>query len=152
MNLDELRKLAGIKLKEEHKGPGFVTNIEQDTVENTDFRRELYTTPHTQLVLMSIEPGSEIGMETHDDLAQFIRVDAGEGYVVMDGVRTPIKDGFAIIIPENTEHNVVNTGSEPLKLYTLYSPPHHENDVVHPTRADAQADDEHWGGPEDTDT
>ena len=97
---------------------------------------------------MSVE--TEIGMEVHKETSQFIRVDAGEGYVVLDGVRTPIKDGSAIVVPAGTEHNVVNTGKTPLQIYTVYAPPHHVNGVVHHTKAEADADKkDHFDGNTD---
>jgi mannose-6-phosphate isomerase-like protein (cupin superfamily) len=124
---------------------GFVQNIEQLAIANVDFRRVLYTAKHSQLVLMSLAPGEEIGAEVHN-LDQFFRVEAGSGVVVMDGVRTPVKPGFALVVPMGASHNIINTGSAPLKLYTLYSPPNHRDHVVHPTRADAEADIESFDG------
>ena len=125
---------------------GFVGNIEKLTVDNADFRRVLYTGHNIQLVLMTLRPGEEIGEEVHDDRDQFFRVEEGSGEVWIDGVRTPIKDDDAIIVPQGAKHNVVNTGSAPLKLYTLYGPPEHRLDVVHQTRPQAEADDEHFDG------
>jgi mannose-6-phosphate isomerase-like protein (cupin superfamily) len=125
---------------------GFVANIEKLTVENADFRRVLYTGHNIQLVLMTLKPGEEIGEEVHDDRDQFFRVEEGSGEVWIDDVRTPIKDDDAIIVPQGAKHNVVNTGSAPLKLYTLYGPPEHRLDVVHQTRPQAEADDEHFDG------
>ncbi|OGD69565.1 cupin [Candidatus Campbellbacteria bacterium RIFCSPLOWO2_02_FULL_35_11] len=126
---------------------GFIENIENLTKENSNFRKVLYTSKHSQLVLMSLNPMEEIGMETHEDNDQFFRVDAGKGKVVLDGVETEIKDGFAIVIPAGTEHNVVNTSeTEDMKLYTIYSPAHHRDGVVHETKEEAEADDEHFDG------
>jgi len=125
---------------------GFVDNIEKLTVENTEFRRVLYTGHNLQLVLMTLPPGVEIGEEVHDDRDQFFRVEEGEGAVWIDDVRTPIKDDDAIIVPQGARHNVVNTGSGPLKLYTVYGPPEHRLDVVHHARPDAEADHEHFDG------
>ena len=125
---------------------GFVGNIEKLTVDNADFRRVLYTGHNIQLVLMTLRPGEEIGEEVHDDRDQFFRVEEGSGEVWIDDVRTPIKDDDAIIVPQGAKHNVVNTGSAPLKLYTLYGPPEHRLDVVHQTRPQAEADDEHFDG------
>lgn len=122
---------------------GFITNIEGATLQNTDYRRVLYTAEHTQLVLMSIEPGDEIGEEIHD-LDQFIRVEAGSGEVVLDGVPHALETDHAVIIPHGTRHNVINRGSTPLKLYTLYSPPEHKDGTVHRTKADVQ--EEHFDG------
>ena len=125
---------------------GFVGNIEKLTVDNADFRRVLYTGHNIQLVLMTLRPGEEIGEEVHDDRDQFFRVEEGSGEVWIDGVRTPIKDDDAIIVPQGAKHNVVNNGSGPLKLYTLYGPPEHRLDVVHQTRPQAEADEEHFDG------
>lgn len=124
---------------------GFIKNIEQIAVENTDFRSVLYTAKHCQLVVMSLLPAEEIGAEVHQ-LDQFFRVEEGSGVAVLDGARTPIASGFAIIVPAGTNHNIINTGEVPLKLYTLYSPPNHRDGVVHHTRQDAEMDNEHFSG------
>jgi mannose-6-phosphate isomerase-like protein (cupin superfamily) len=124
---------------------GFVQDIERLAVSNDEFRRVLYTARHCQLVLMSIPPGGEIGAEVHT-LDQFFRVEAGSGEAVLDGVRTALRAGFAIVVPAGATHKIVNTGPSPLKLYTLYAPPNHRDGVVHHTRADAEADDEHFDG------
>jgi len=124
---------------------GFVQDIERLAVENDEFRRVLYTAQHCQLVLMALKPGEEIGAEVHT-LDQFFRVEAGIGEAVLDGIRTEIRAGFAVIVPAGTNHNLINTGSVPLKLYTLYAPPNHRDGVVHPTRADADADTEKFDG------
>ncbi len=116
---------------------GFVGNIERDTLENQDYRRVLFTGPNLQLVLMTLRPGDEIGVEVHDGHDQFIRVEEGQGVVVMDGERSPLEDGTAVVIPAGVEHNVINTSGEaPLRLYTLYAPPEHPEGTVHPTKAD----------------
>jgi mannose-6-phosphate isomerase-like protein (cupin superfamily) len=127
---------------------GFVDDIEQLTVDNGDFRRVLYTGKYLQLVLMALQPGEEIGEEVHEDRDQFFRVEAGSGEVRIDGQATPIKDDDAIVVPAGARHNVVNTGQQPLKVYTLYGPPEHKDKVVHPTKADADRDHEndHWDG------
>jgi len=124
---------------------GFVQDIESLAVANEEFRRVLYTAQHCQLVLMSLQPGEEIGAEVHT-LDQFFRVEAGAGEAVLDGVRTAIRAGFAVLVPAGARHNIVNTGIAPLKLYTLYAPANHRDGVVHHTRADAEADDEHFDG------
>lgn len=124
---------------------GFVKDIESLTIENADFRRVLYTAEHCQLVLMALKPKEEIGAEVHK-LDQFFRVEAGTGEAVLDGVRTAIRAGFAVVVPAGANHNIINTGDVPLKLYTLYSPPNHRDGVVHPTRQDAEGDDEHFDG------
>ncbi len=119
---------------------GYVTDIEKDTIANEDFRRVVFTGPNTQLVLMTLRPGEDIGLETHDGHDQFIRVEAGRGYVQLNGKRSDIEDGSAVVIPAGVEHNVVNTsGDEPLRLYTLYSPPEHPDGTVHHTREEAAA-------------
>jgi mannose-6-phosphate isomerase-like protein (cupin superfamily) len=121
---------------------GFITNIEKDTVANEDFRRVLFTGSHTQLVLMTIRPGEEIGVETHDEHDQFIRVEAGTGEVLLGGERHPLSDGSAVVIPAGVEHNVLNKSKdESLRLYTLYSPPEHPDGTVHHTKAEAEADE-----------
>jgi mannose-6-phosphate isomerase-like protein (cupin superfamily) len=125
---------------------GYVTDIENDTLENQDFRRVLYTAKNSQLVLMSLRPKEEIGEETHT-LDQFIRVEAGDGFAVLDRVKHPISDGTAIVIPAGTKHNVVNdSATEELKLYTVYSPPEHRDGTIHKTKADALAHEEHFDG------
>lgn len=123
----------------------YVQDIEALAIANSDFRRVLYTARHSQLVLMALKPGEEIGAEVHT-LDQFFRVEAGTGVAVIEDVRTAIAPGFAVLVPSGTRHNIVNTGSGVLKLYTLYSPPNHRDGVVHPTRADAEADTEHFDG------
>jgi mannose-6-phosphate isomerase-like protein (cupin superfamily) len=124
---------------------GFVKDIERLAVKNDDFRRVLYTARHCQLVIMALKPKEEIGEEVHK-LDQFFRVEKGTGEAVLDGVRTAIKAGFAIVVPAGTQHNIINTGRGALKLYTLYAPPNHRDGVVHHTRDDAEADNEHFDG------
>jgi mannose-6-phosphate isomerase-like protein (cupin superfamily) len=118
---------------------GYLTNIEHDTLENEDYRRVIFTGRHTQLVLMTLPPGVEIGRETHEGHDQFIRIESGKGEVLMDGKIQPIEDGSAFVIPSGVEHNVTNTSaSEPLRLYTLYSPPEHPDGLVQHTKADEE--------------
>ncbi|HEX7405260.1 MAG TPA: cupin domain-containing protein [Candidatus Nanopelagicaceae bacterium] len=124
---------------------GFVQNIEKIAITNQDFRQVLYTAKNCQLVVMSLKSKEEIGMEVHK-LDQFFRVEEGDGEAILDGVRTAISAGFAILIPAGTNHNIINTGEGPLKLYTLYAPPNHRDGVVHRTRADAIADQEKFDG------
>jgi mannose-6-phosphate isomerase-like protein (cupin superfamily) len=124
---------------------GYVQDIESLAVKNNDFRRVLYTAENCQLVLMALKPKEEIGAEVHK-LDQFFRVEEGSGEVVLDGVRTAIRAGFAVVVPAGTNHNIINTGSVSLKLYTIYAPPNHRDGVVHHTRADAEADNEHFDG------
>jgi mannose-6-phosphate isomerase-like protein (cupin superfamily) len=119
---------------------GYVTNIERATIANEDFRRVLFTGPNTQLVLMTLRPGEEIGLETHDEHDQFIRVEAGTGVVLLDGEESALMDGGSVVIPAGVEHNVINTsGNAPLRLYTLYSPPEHPDGTVHHTKQEALA-------------
>jgi mannose-6-phosphate isomerase-like protein (cupin superfamily) len=125
---------------------GFVGNIEELTLKNSYFRQVIFTAPHSQLVLMSLKPGEEIGMEVHPNVDQFLRIEAGEGKVVLNGEESPIKDGTAIVVPAGTNHNVINTSStEDLKLYTIYSPPNHPDGTIHKTKAEAMAAEEHEG-------
>src|SRR5450756_2213846 len=124
---------------------GFVKDIEGLAVKNDEFRRVLYTAKHCQLVVMALKPKEEIGAEVHK-LDQFFLVEQGTGEAVLDGVRTGIRAGFAVVVPAGTNHNIINTGSVPLKLYTLYAPPNHRDGVVHRTRAEAEKDDEHFDG------
>ena len=123
---------------------GFVDNIEKLTLENSHFRRVLYTGSQMQLVLMTLQPGEEIGEEVHDDRDQFFRVEQGKGQVFIDGKASDIEDDFAIIVPAGARHNVKNNGSEPLKVYTLYAPPEHKHGTVHATKADVR--EEHFDG------
>ncbi len=125
---------------------GFIDNIETLTTGNTDFRRVLYTGKYLQLVLMTLQPGDEIGAEVHEDRDQFFRIEGGSGEVLIDGKRTPVKDDDAIIVPAGARHNVINTGGAPLMLYTLYGPPEHRDRVVHKTKAEADAHEEHFDG------
>ena len=125
---------------------GFVADIEELTEENSDFRRVLYTGKNLQLVLMAIQPGDEIGEEVHDDRDQFFRVEEGEGEVRIDGKVSKVEGDDAIVVPAGARHNIVNTGDEPLRIYTIYAPPEHRDGTVHKTKADADASDEHFDG------
>jgi mannose-6-phosphate isomerase-like protein (cupin superfamily) len=119
---------------------GYVTNIERDALANADYRRVLFTGQHTQLVLMTLRAGEEIGAEIHAEHDQFIRIEAGTGYVELDGERHTLGDGSAVVIPAGAKHNVVNTSpTEALRLYTLYSPPEHPDGTVQRTKADEAA-------------
>jgi mannose-6-phosphate isomerase-like protein (cupin superfamily) len=129
------------------KKKGFVGNIEKDTENNSDFRQVLYTGKYSQLVLMSLKPGEEIGEETHDDVDQFFRFEKGEGMVVIDGVEHAVKNGCAAIVPSGAKHNVINTSKKlDLRLYTIYSPPEHQDKVVRHTKVEAMAKEEHYDG------
>jgi mannose-6-phosphate isomerase-like protein (cupin superfamily) len=125
---------------------GFVNDIEDLTEHNSDFRRVLYTGKQMQLVLMSIEPGEDIGEEIHPDRDQFFRVEEGKGEVWIDGHRSKIESDSAMLVPAGARHNVKNTGEKPLKLYTLYAPPEHADGTVQATKADAMASKEHFAG------
>ena len=117
---------------------GYHIELEQKTIENENFREVLFTGPKSQLVVMSLLPKEEIGMETHEDHDQFIRVEAGTGKAVIDGQELELKDGSAVVIPAGAEHNVLNTSeTEKLKLYTIYSPPEHAPGTIHATKAEA---------------
>jgi mannose-6-phosphate isomerase-like protein (cupin superfamily) len=126
---------------------GYVVDIEKETTKNTDFRRVLYTGRHSQLVLMSLKPGEEIGEETHNDVDQFFRFEAGEGKVIIDRKEHNVKDGSAVIVPAGARHNVINTSKRMnLRLYTIYSPPEHQDGVVRHTKREAMASEEHFDG------
>lgn len=124
---------------------GFVQNIENLAIENNEFRKVLYTAKNCQLVVMSLMPKEQIGEEVHH-LDQFFRVEAGDGEVILDGINTKISSGFAILVPAGAKHNIINTGKMPLKLYTLYSPPNHQDKVIHHTKQDAENDNEGFDG------
>ena len=124
---------------------GYVEDLENLAIKNDEFRRVLYTAKSCQLVLMALKPGEEIGEEVHQ-LDQFFRVEEGSGEAVFDGLHKPIRSGFAVVVPAGTKHNIINTGRVSLKLYTIYAPPNHRDGVVHHTRAEAEADSEHFDG------
>jgi len=125
---------------------GFVVDIEKLTEKNSDYRHVLYTGKNLQLVLMSIQPGEEIGEEVHGDGDQFFRIEKGKGEVWINGNRSEVKANDAILVPAGARHNVKNTGHEPLRLYTLYAPPEHQDGTVHATKAVAQTSKEHFDG------
>ena len=126
---------------------GYVTGIEKETEKNADFRRVLYTGKHSQLVLMSLKSEEEIGEETHEDVDQFFRFEKGEGKVIINGVEHSIKDGDAVIVPAGARHNVVNISKRAdLRLYTIYSPPEHQDGVVRHTKKEVMASEEHFDG------
>jgi len=125
---------------------GYVENIEKKSLENENFRTVLYTDKNVQLVVMSLLPGEEIGEEVHD-VDQFLRVEQGTGKAVLDDVAHEIADGSAIVVPAGTKHNIINAGDGSMKLYTIYTPPHHKDGTVHKTKAEAEADEaEHFDG------
>ncbi|HMS10893.1 MAG TPA: cupin domain-containing protein [Pyrinomonadaceae bacterium] len=126
---------------------GFKSNIEKDTIKNKNFRKVLYTSAHSQLVLMSLKPKEEIGAETHAENDQFVRFEGGKGRVEIDDNKYVVKDGDAVVIPAGARHNVINTSAtEELKIYTIYSPPHHKDQIVRKTKEEAEADDEEFDG------
>lgn len=127
---------------------GYNDDIEALTTGNSDFRRVLYTGEHLQLVLMTLQPGEEIGSEVHEGRDQFFRFEEGTGVADIDGVEKEVADGSGVIVPCGARHNVCNTGDKPLKLYTIYGPPEHRDQVVQPTKAEADArhHDEEWDG------
>jgi mannose-6-phosphate isomerase-like protein (cupin superfamily) len=121
---------------------GYITDIEKETKENTNFRKVLFTGPQSQLVVMSLKPGEDIGEEVHNDIDQFIRIEEGEAKVVLDGEETEIKDDWATVVPAGTKHNIINTSQEKeLKLYTIYSPAEHKDGTIHKTKEEAMADE-----------
>ena len=127
---------------------GYCDNIERLTVENEDFRRVLYTGEHLQLVLMTLQPGEEIGEEVHADRDQFFRIEEGEGVIDINGNENAVEDDIAVIVPAGARHNVRNTGDEPLRFYTIYGPPEHKDGIVQATKAEAEARHhaEEWDG------
>jgi mannose-6-phosphate isomerase-like protein (cupin superfamily) len=126
---------------------GFKSNIEKDTLSNSDFRRVLYTGKNSQLVLMNLRPGEEIGEEAHETIDQFFRFEKGEGIVSIDGIKRNVTDGDAVVVPAGARHNVINTSkTTELKLYTIYSPPEHQDGTVRKTKADALAKPEEFDG------
>jgi mannose-6-phosphate isomerase-like protein (cupin superfamily) len=118
---------------------GYHANIEEETLSNSNFRKVLFTGPHSQLVAMSLLQGEEIGMEVHPDNDQFFRFEKGQGKVIINGEETNVGPEWVVIVPAGAQHNVINTGSEDLKLYTIYSPAHHPDGTIHKTKADAEA-------------
>lgn len=126
---------------------GFKTNIEKGTLENKNFRKVLYTGKHSQLVLMSLRPKEDIGMETHTENDQFFRFETGQGKVIIDGNEYEVGDGVAVVVPAGAKHNIINiSDSKELKLYTLYSPAHHKDGIIRATKKEAEANDEEFDG------
>ena len=126
---------------------GYKANIEKDTLKNKNFRKVLYTSAYSQLVLMSLKPKEEIGSEVHEENDQFLRFEGGSGRVVIDDSKYTVKDGDAVVIPAGARHNVINTSAtDELKLYTIYSPPHHKDGIVRKTKEEAEANDEEFDG------
>ena len=123
---------------------GYHADIEKITLRNEYFREVLFTGPHSQLVIMAIKPGDEIGKESHNDNDQFFRIEAGKGKAVLAGKEFPLEDGMVVVVPAGVQHNIINTSTnEMLKLYTIYSPPQHPDGTVHKTKAEADAHEHH---------
>lgn len=135
-----------VKTEGSEVAKGFVQNIERLTEDNSNFRRVLYTGRNMQLVLMSLKPGEDIGEEVHADTDQFFRVETGNGEVRINGVATKITAGDAVVVPQGARHDIVNTGSEPLRVYTLYAPPHHRDGVAQATKVEAEKSHERFDG------
>lgn len=124
---------------------GYISNIEELALANNNFRQVLYTDKNSQLVLMSLQPGEDIGEEVHD-VDQFLRIDQGSGTAILDDTPHKIENGSAIVVPAGTKHNIINNTDGEMKLYTLYMPPHHKDGTIHKTKADAESDEEHFDG------
>jgi len=126
---------------------GYTINIEKATLENNNFRKVLYSAPHSQLVLMSLKPNEEIGMEVHKDNDQFFRFEKGQGKCIIDGNEYEVSDGSAVVVPAGAQHNVINvSGSEELRLYTIYSPAHHKDGIIRATKEEAMANEAEFDG------
>ncbi|MFH1078199.1 MAG: cupin domain-containing protein [Patescibacteria group bacterium] len=126
---------------------GYIVKLEMETLGNANFRKVLYTGKHSQLVLMNLKPGEEIGEEVHSDIDQFFRFEKGTGKAVIDGVEHEVTDGSGVIVPAGARHNIVNTSqTDDLKLYTIYSPPEHQDAVIRATKEEAMASEEHFDG------
>ncbi|QQG41428.1 MAG: cupin domain-containing protein [Candidatus Woesebacteria bacterium] len=126
---------------------GFVRNLEELTAQNSNFRKVIYTAKHSQLVLMCLKPSEEIGMETHPDNDQFLRIESGEGKAIIDGNEQVFSSGFCVVVPAGSRHNIINTSANvELKLYTVYSPPHHKDATIHETKEIAMSSEEDFDG------
>lgn len=125
---------------------GYYTNIEKLTLENNAFRKVLYTSGHMQLVAMSLLPGEAIGEEIHTENNQFFRFEQGAGKCIIDGNEYQVADGDVIIIPSGAKHNVINTGNIPLKMYTIYAPPHHKDGIIRQTKKEAEENEAEFDG------
>lgn len=139
--------IPGVQQPERNHMKGYYGEIEKLTVANENFRQVLYTGKHSQLVLMNLRPGEEIGSEVHTENDQFFRFEQGNGKVVIDGNEYDVKDGDAIVVPSGAEHNVINSSTvESLKLYTIYSPAHHQDGIIRATKEEAEAQDAEFDG------
>lgn len=147
VHLSPFRGEGGRRANANNFMKGFSTNIEKETLENENFRKVLYTSRNSQLVLMSLKPGEEIGMEVHKENDQFFRFEKGQGKCIIDENEYKLEDGVAVVVPAGAEHNVINTSeTEELKLYTIYSPPHHKDGIVRATKEEAEANEEEFDG------
>ena len=148
VKLSELEREAGeLRKKRDKLKKGFATNIEKDTLDNRKFRKVLYTGKHSQLVLMSLLPKEEIGMETHMENDQFFRFEKGQAKVIINGTEYDASDGTAVVVPAGAAHNVINTSdSDELKLYAIYSPPHHKDGIAQETKQEAEASMQEFDG------
>ncbi len=142
----QLRKFAELLIAKGSDAKGFSVEMEKDTISNKNFRKVLYTGKNMQLVLMSLKPGEDIGDEVHKNVDQFFRVEKGTGEATINGNKYPLKDGISIIVPAGADHNLVNTGKDDLKLYSIYSPPQHADGTLNKTKDEAEGDDEHFDG------
>ncbi len=144
---EELRRLSckAASLHFSNLAKGFSVDIEKDTIDNNNFRKVIYTGNNTQLVLMNLKPGEDIGDEVHG-VDQFFRFEEGTGEVTINDKKYPVSDGFSVIVPSGAKHNVTNTGEKDLKMYTLYSPPHHKDGIIHRTKDEAMRDEEEFDG------
>jgi mannose-6-phosphate isomerase-like protein (cupin superfamily) len=144
--LDKTIKPSLNEAEKKSNKKGFHTNIEKDTVDNENFRKVLYTGDHLQLVLMSLKPGEEIGVETHTTIDQFFRFDEGKGKCIINDTQYDVKDGDCIIIPAGSKHNIINDSNKLLKLYSIYSPPNHKDGIVFKTKEEAEESKEKFDG------
>lgn len=144
-----MKKLVKESLIIEQMGSGkkgFETDIERETLDNDNFRKVLYTGENLQLVLMTLKPGEEIGQEVHNENDQFFRFEAGAGKCIINDYEYDVKDGTGLIIPAGSEHNIINTGSKALQMYTIYSPPHHKEGTLFATKEEAEEMGEDFNG------
>lgn len=126
---------------------GYHNNIEKATIDNTNFRKVLHTTQHFQLVLMSLQPGEDIGEEVHHDNDQFFRFESGSGKCIIDGNEYSLKDGDVIIVPSGAKHNIINIDNQKeLKMYTIYAPPHHKDGIIRTTKEEAMKNEAEFDG------
>ena len=149
-NSEDVEISGGIEMvsdKKSNNKKGFATNLENETLENNNFRKVLYTAKHSQLVLMCLQPKEEIGMETHEKNDQFFRFESGHGKCIINGNEYEVTEGDAVVVPAGAEHNVINiSDTEALKLYTIYSPPNHEDKTIRKTKKEAESNDEEFDG------